>query len=111
MFMLNQTTELVMLHIFHLILLKLPPETAHHIVVFVLKIYQVFYSRIKNSPAVKKVLFPSLPQVLFGNRVGLAGGFDKQAEIFPALLKMGFGFVELGTVTLQAQKGNPKPRL
>lgn len=47
----------------------------------------------------------------FRNRVGLAAGFDKNAEILQALPELGFGFVELGTVTPRPQEGNPRPRL
>jgi dihydroorotate dehydrogenase len=58
---------------------------------------------------------PRLHQKLFGldfpNPLGLAPGFDKNAEVPKALLGLGFGFVEVGTVTPKAQIGNPKPRL
>jgi dihydroorotate dehydrogenase len=47
----------------------------------------------------------------FGNRVGLAAGLDKNGEHIDALARMGFGFVEVGTVTPRAQPGNPKPRM
>jgi len=47
----------------------------------------------------------------FPNPVGLAAGFDKNAEVVDALLRLGFGFVEVGTVTPLAQRGNPRPRL
>lgn len=47
----------------------------------------------------------------FPNRVGLAAGFDKDAKWLDALALLGFGFVEIGTVTPRAQSGNPKPRL
>lgn len=47
----------------------------------------------------------------FSNPVGLAGGFDKNAEAIDGLFKIGFGYVEVGTVTPEAQPGNPKPRL
>jgi dihydroorotate dehydrogenase len=47
----------------------------------------------------------------FPNPVGLAAGFDKNAEVYHALAALGFGFVEVGTITPQAQHGNPKPRL
>jgi dihydroorotate dehydrogenase len=47
----------------------------------------------------------------FANRVGLAAGLDKNAECIDALASMGFGFVEVGTVTPKAQAGNPKPRM
>lgn len=58
---------------------------------------------------------PELAQDLLGlrfeNPVGLAAGFDKNAEIFDEMSALGFGFVEIGTVTARAQPGNPKPRL
>ena len=47
----------------------------------------------------------------FNNPIGLAAGFDKHAEAIPALFRLGFGFVEVGGVTLRPQVGNPKPRL
>lgn len=47
----------------------------------------------------------------FRNPVGLAAGFDKQGEAVDGLYKMGFGFVEVGTVTPKPQEGNPKPRV
>lgn len=47
----------------------------------------------------------------FSNPIGLAAGFDKQAECVDGMLKTGFGFVEIGTVTPEAQEGNPKPRV
>lgn len=48
---------------------------------------------------------------LFVNPIGLAAGFDKHAEAMPGLFKMGFGFVEIGSVTPEPQQGNPKPRV
>lgn len=58
---------------------------------------------------------PRLAQQLFGRRfanpLGLAAGFDKSAEAVPALQRLGFGFVEIGSVTPRPQAGNPKPRL
>ncbi|HYH09075.1 MAG TPA: quinone-dependent dihydroorotate dehydrogenase [Thermoanaerobaculia bacterium] len=54
-------------------------------------------------------------RTLFGLRfkspVGIAGGFDKNATMMPFLAALGFGFIEVGTVTLRSQSGNPKPRL
>ena len=47
----------------------------------------------------------------FTNPLGLAAGFDKHAEAYPGLLKMGFGFVEVGSVTPRPQLGNPRPRV
>src|SRR4051794_1446292 len=46
-----------------------------------------------------------------GNPIGLAAGFDKDAVAVPALMRLGFGFVETGTVTPRPQAGNPRPRL
>src|SRR5215469_11406054 len=47
----------------------------------------------------------------FANPIGLAAGFDKNADAIAALMRLGFGFVETGTVTPRPQSGNPKPRL
>ena len=49
--------------------------------------------------------------LVLSNPVGLAAGFDKNAEVPDAMLRAGFGFVECGTVTPRPQQGNPKPRL
>ncbi|MGC9602667.1 MAG: quinone-dependent dihydroorotate dehydrogenase [Minisyncoccia bacterium] len=49
--------------------------------------------------------------IIFPNRIGLAAGFDKEAEILPFLQALGFGFIEVGTVLPWAQKGNERPRL
>ncbi len=58
-----------------------------------------------------KKLRKTLWGIQFQNPVGLAAGLDKNAEVFPELGNLGFGFVEIGTVTPKAQMGNPKPRL
>ena len=47
----------------------------------------------------------------FENPIGLAAGFDKNGEAVDGMLKMGFGFVEVGSITPQPQPGNPKPRM
>src|SRR2546423_5685581 len=47
----------------------------------------------------------------FSNPIGMAAGFDKSAEVPDSLLRLGFGFVEVGTVTPKPQAGNPRPRL
>lgn len=87
------------------ILFKLPPETAHRTVLNLLE-------RWPNS-FVKKT--PSTPLhvmgLVFDNPVGLAGGFDRHAEHIDGLAKLGFGFIEVGTLTPKPQAGNPKPRL
>ena len=53
----------------------------------------------------------SVGHLEFPNPVGLAAGFDKNCEMFRALFKMGFGYLTLGTVTLNPREGNPKPRV
>jgi dihydroorotate dehydrogenase len=101
-----------MLRLCHRLLFLLPPELAHHIAVFFLKGVQfVLRIRGKRIPGPFAIHIPSLPQIYFSNRLGLAAGFDKNAEVFAALSYLGFGFLEVGTVTPFAQPGNPKPRL
>jgi len=93
------------------LLFLLPPETAHH-----------YALKLSGFPPVAQFLkticrfeHPSLRRELFGlsfpNPVGLAAGFDKNAEYFAELADLGFGFVEIGTVTPRPQPGNPLPRL
>ena len=93
------------------ILFRIDPERIHDIICVLLKL--PFASK------VLKILFHqqhTLPEVIvsgltFNNPVGLAAGFDKNAEIVDQLFDLGFGFVEIGTVTPKAQSGNDKPRL
>ena len=83
-------------------LFALDPETAHRLTLRL--------SDLLSYPAV-----PSAPVEVMGlrvpNPVGLAAGLDKDAEHIDAFARMGFGFIEVGTVTPRAQPGNPKPRL
>lgn len=89
----------------------LDPESAHTMLMGLLKIKWIsgLLGRIYgfDHPALEKVLFG----LRFKNPVGLAAGFDKNAEVVDALEKIGFGFIEIGTVTPKGQPGNPKPRL
>lgn len=97
------------------LLFKFSPEKAHHLALNSLK------SGLKTpliSSIIKKqyqLNSPNLEQELFGlkfpNPVGLAAGFDKEAKHIDELAELGFGFVEIGTVTPKGQAGNPKPRL
>ncbi len=102
-----------MIAFFHRFLLYLPPEIAHQIGFFFLKIYQSFLSLFKGSShsSAPAIQVPGLSFLKFPNRLGLAAGLDKNAEGFPALAHLGFGFIEVGTVTPLPQQGNPKPRL
>lgn len=88
------------------VLFALPPETAHRAAVFALAHMPFLFPRAD---------VPELPLTLWGrlfaNPVGLAAGFDKDAEAWPGLSRLGFGFLELGTVTPKPQPGNPKPRV
>ena len=90
------------------ILRLLPPETAHQITIKLLKSSLIISGK-KNEE------FKSLKQTILGidfvNPLGLAAGFDKNAEVIKPMLSYGFGFVEVGTITPRPQKGNPKPRI
>jgi dihydroorotate dehydrogenase len=86
---------------------KLDPETAHGWTLRLLKMGLV--------PGQPQLNPASLAVTLWGRRfancVGLAAGFDKNAEVPDAMLRQGFGFVEIGSVTPRPQPGNPKPRM
>ena len=85
----------------------LPPETAHRLSVRAL----AWGLGPRAAGADDPLLASRLWGLDFANPVGLAAGFDKNAEAVPGALAMGFGFVEIGSVTPLPQPGNPKPRL
>lgn len=89
------------------VLFRAEPEVAHDLAISALKIG--IYPRAVRPAA------PLLAQNLFGHLfptpIGMAAGFDKNAEVADALIKLGFGFVEIGTVTPEPQLGNPRPRM
>jgi dihydroorotate dehydrogenase len=89
------------------VIYRIPPEIAHKMALAALKNDLVIIPKVKE--------YDSLKQTVFGkqlaNPFGMAAGFDKDAEVLDPLLKLGFGFVEAGTVTPRPQKGNPAPRL
>jgi len=91
---------------------RLPPEAAHELTLRALELGAV---RFLGEPAGREPDPPALAQRLWGldfpNPVGLAAGYDKDARVPGAMLQLGFGFVEVGTVTPRPQPGNPKPRL
>jgi len=96
------------------ILFQFSPEKIHNFTFSFLKIFlniPGFSSIVNNS---FKVEHPQLKRRVFGlefdNPVGLAAGFDKDAQLFNELAEFGFGFIEIGTLTPKAQDGNPKPR-
>jgi len=90
-------------------LFSLDPETAHDLAIKTLKI-NPFPSKMFEVED-EQMLKIKLLGKNFSNPVGLAAGFDKSAEAYNSLLKLGFGFVEVGTVTPIKQFGNPKPRI
>lgn len=97
------------------LLFVLPAETAHRLVLDLLR----FISRLPFGITLLAWLFgkpdPALRVRAFGRElaspVGLAAGLDKDAEAFEAFAALGFGFIEVGTLTAKAQPGNPRPRL
>jgi len=97
------------------LLFSMRPEKAHYFATGLL----TFFSSIPGFSAIIKGLYsfshPKLEKELFGltfkNPVGLAAGFDKDARWYNELAHLGFGFIEIGTLTPKAQIGNPQPRL
>ncbi len=85
----------------------LDPETAHGLVIKALS----SGLRPPSCPATDARLKQELAGLNFPNPVGVAAGFDKNAEVADAVLALGFGFTEIGTVTPRPQPGNPKPRV
>jgi dihydroorotate dehydrogenase len=85
---------------------RFDPETAHQMAVAALS--HPFWLKHKQPPAALKTSFAGLD---FNSPLGLAAGFDKNAQLVRAMQKLGFGFAEIGSVTPQAQAGNAKPRL
>jgi dihydroorotate dehydrogenase len=85
----------------------LPPETAHRLALAALKMPLHPMGLSSDDPVLRTDVFG----LQFSNPVGIAAGFDKDAEAFDGLLKLGFGFVEVGSIVPEPQPGNPKPRL
>ena len=91
------------------LIFKVDPEKAHTLAIKSLKfnlIPNVFEENKKDSIFQTKIFNKDLD-----NPIGMAAGFDKNAEVYNALFKLGFGFVEVGTITPLKQYGNPKPRV
>ena len=83
-----------------------PPELAHYLTISLLKLS--YKKKIINDDPLLNQHFLGLD---FKNPIGLAAGFDKNAEVVNAMLNLGFGFVEVGTITPKPQRGNIKPRI
>ena len=91
------------------LIFKFDPETAHNLAIKSLKFNFVpnILDNDKNNPLFKTKLFNKELE----NPIGMAAGFDKNAEVYNSLFRLGFGFVEVGTITPLKQYGNPKPRV
>ena len=91
------------------LLFKVDPEKAHTLAIKSLKFNLVpnVFDENKNDPIFQTKIF----EKDLDNPIGMAAGFDKNAEVYNSLFKLGFGFVEVGTITPLKQYGNPKPRV
>ena len=94
---------------FRSLIFKIDPETAHNLAIKSLKLNLIpnLMDENKDDSMFKTKLFGKE----INNPIGMAAGFDKNAEVYNSLFKLGFGFVEVGTVTPLKQYGNPKPRV
>ncbi|MGE0120722.1 MAG: quinone-dependent dihydroorotate dehydrogenase [Dongiaceae bacterium] len=89
------------------VLRLLPPETAHRLTIRALAAGLVA-GRAETGDPVLETRVWGLP---FANPIGLSAGFDKDAEVYMPTLRLGFGFVEVGSITPRPQPGNPRPRV
>ena len=88
------------------LIFKFDPETAHNLAIKALKT-NIISVKTKSYDCLKvKFLDKEIP-----NPIGIAAGFDKNAEVYNSLFQLGFGFVEVGTITPKKQRGNEKPRV
>lgn len=88
------------------LLFKLDPEVAHHLALKLLSsLPNALLPRVKSADSINAM------GLHFAHRIGLAAGLDKNGEYVSGLAKLGFSFIEIGTVTPQPQPGNPSPRL
>jgi dihydroorotate dehydrogenase len=94
------------------LLFRLDAESAHEFAVEQMIRLQQIPIVLRAMSAVCETRNPvTLLGITFPNRIGIAAGFDKNAVMMPFLAALGFGFVEVGTVTLHPQPGNPRPRM
>jgi dihydroorotate dehydrogenase len=94
---------------FRSLIFKIDPEVAHNLAIKSLKLNLTpnLFDENRNDPMFQSSLFGRK----IDNPIGIAAGFDKNAEVYNSLFKLGFGFVEVGTVTPYEQYGNSKPRV
>ena len=88
---------------------SLDPEVAHDLAIRSLKLNVLPKSVFSVED--EQILETNLLNEKIPNPIGLAAGFDKSAEVYNSLFKLGYGFVEVGTITPKRQLGNPKPRI
>ncbi|MDR3697291.1 quinone-dependent dihydroorotate dehydrogenase [Mucilaginibacter sp.] len=97
------------------ILFKFDPEKVHHLVTAGLKRFNRFPGGAALSRSLWHMKDPRLEKEVFGlkfeNPIGLAAGFDKNGEFIGEMANLGFGYIEVGTVTPLPQPGNPQPRM
>jgi len=102
------------------LLFALEAETAHHFTLEALRVYQHVsapldalgaFFRPGEVPPASETSARTVMGLQFPNPVGLAAGLDKNGDYIDALARLGFGFIEIGTVTPRPQPGNPRPRM
>jgi len=96
-----------MFNILRPLIFKFSPEVAHSLAIKALKLNNVPYSKPKDN----HILETNFCEKKLPSPIGVAAGFDKNAEVYNPLFNLGFGFVEVGTITPKPQFGNPKPRV
>ena len=96
-----------MFNILRPLIFKFSPEVAHSLAIKALKLNNISYSKPKEN----HILETTFCEKKLSSPIGVAAGFDKNAEVYNPLFNLGFGFVEVGTITPKPQFGNPKPRV
>lgn len=95
-----------MFHVLRPALFTLDPETAHKLTIGLLSLLPA-----RRGPSFDPMLTTGIAGLSFPSPIGLAAGFDKDARVWRQMLGLGFGFVEVGTITPLPQAGNPRPRI
>ncbi len=96
-----------MFNILRPLIFKFSPEAAHSLAIKALKLNNIPYSKPKDNHILETIFC----EKKLSSPIGVAAGFDKNAEVYNPLFNLGFGFVEVGTITPKPQFGNPKPRV
>ena len=96
-----------MFNILRPLIFRFSPEVAHSLAIKALKLNNIPFSKPKDNHILETTIF----EKKLSSPIGVAAGFDKNAEVYNPLFNLGFGFVEVGTITPKPQFGNPKPRV